>query len=248
MNHKSSLPSPLFPCYTQGKMRKSAAVFLSTVAVLLFLKLVLTSGWLAAQFSPQATVDPQTLSGEFDPKESQAVFNNRSIPLPPLLAEIRPPPAVLGETDAAKRIEIDLTNQRLYAFEGARQIYNFLISSGKWARTPTGVFHIWAKLRYTKMEGGSKAIRTYYYLPNVPFVMYFSNSAIPSWRGFGLHGTYWHSNFGHPMSHGCINMKTEEAGLVYDWARPDLKGKRSIFASADNPGTEIVIYGEAPWE
>jgi lipoprotein-anchoring transpeptidase ErfK/SrfK len=134
------------------------------------------------------------------------------------------------------------------AYEGDQQIYNFLISSGKWGRTPTGNFRIWIKLRYTKMEGGSKALNTYYYLPNVPYVMYFYNDEIPKWRGYGLHGTYWHNNFGHPMSHGCINMKTEEAGLLYQWANPNLGDKTSDYATEDNPGTEIVIYGEAPWE
>jgi len=41
-------------------------------------------------------------------------------------------------------------------------------------------------------------------------------------------------------------MKTEEAGLLYFWAQPDLRGKKSIYATSDNPGTEIIIYGQAP--
>ena len=35
---------------------------------------------------------------------------------------------------------------------------------------------------------------------------------------YGIHGTYWHHNFGTPMSHGCVNMLTEDAGWLYDWA------------------------------
>ncbi len=162
---------------------------------------------------------------------------------------------VLGDTTepidprADKRIEVDLGAQRIYAFEGDQLIYSFLISSGKWGRTPTGTFKIWTKLRYTKMEGGSKANRTYYYLPNVPYTMFFYNEEIPKTRGFGIHGTYWHDNFGHPMSHGCINMKTEEVALLYDWAHPVVpEGKKSIAASESNPGTTIVIYGVAPNE
>jgi lipoprotein-anchoring transpeptidase ErfK/SrfK len=38
------------------------------------------------------------------------------------------------------------------------------------------------------------------------------------YRGYGIHGTYWHSNFGHPMSHGCINLPTEEAEWLFHWA------------------------------
>jgi len=28
-------------------------------------------------------------------------------------------------------------------------------------------------------------------------------------ESYGLHGVTWHGNFGHPMSHGCINLPTE---------------------------------------
>lgn len=198
-------------------------------------------------FSQQQSINPADLTGEFDPTVTGAVFNNQNLPLPQL-AEGLKKPIVLGSSTADKRIEVDLTNQRLYAFEDNQMIYNFLISSGKWARTPTGVFEIWGKFRYTKMEGGSKALRTYYYLPNVPFVMFFYNNEIAKSRGFSLHGTYWHSNFGNPMSHGCVNMKTEEAEQIYYWVGPDLGEKKNILASADNPGTQVVIYGRAVWE
>ena len=96
------------------------------------------------------------------------------------------------------------------------------------------------------MSGGSVALRTYYYLPNVPYTMFFSNDKVAASRGYALHGTYWHNNFGHPMSHGCINMKTSEAGIIYEWSSPKVNQKNSIVASKDNPGTKIVIYGEAP--
>jgi len=49
-----------------------------------------------------------------------------------------------------------------------------------------------------------------YYLSDVPYIMYF-------YDGYGLHGTYWHSNFGTPMSHGCVNLRTEDAGWLYDF-------------------------------
>lgn len=198
--------------------------------------------------SHQKSINPQNLVDDYDPSATQAIFNNQPLAVPGLAQADALPPNILGQTTANKRIEIDLTNQRLYAFEDNNLIYNFLISSGKWARTPTGTFQIWTKLRYSKMEGGSKAIHTYYYLPNVPYIMYFYNDAAPKSRGFGLHGTYWHSNFGHPMSHGCINMKTEEAEQIYYWALPNLQGKKSMYASADNPGTSVTIYGEAAWE
>ena len=68
------------------------------------------------------------------------------------------------------------------------------------------------------MVGGSKQYGTYYNLPNVPYVIYFENSRFPR-SGYAIHGAYWHNNFGVPMSHGCINMKTTEVGSIYDWAQ-----------------------------
>lgn len=201
-------------------------------------------------FSPQGTIDPLTLKENISPDSTVAIFDGKPVTVAALpflqVSQQRIPANVLGDTSSEKRIEVDLANQRLYAFEGDRKVYDFLVSTGKWGRTPTGEFRIWVKLRSTKMEGGSKALRTYYYLPNVPYTMFFANDQIPRWRGFGIHGTYWHNNFGHPMSHGCINMKTEEAAQVYGWAQPDLQGKASIHATADNPGTRVVIYGTAP--
>jgi len=221
--------------------RLKVSIFL--VSFLLIAFFAGTSGILQ-RFSSQATVDPKTITSQFDSTVTGAVFNNRWLAFPYSTEEYAY--HVLGETSEPKRIEVDLTNQRLYAYEGDRRVFDFLISSGKWGRTPTGTYRIWTKMRFTKMEGGSKVLGTYYYLPNVPFVMYFYNDEIPKWRGFGLHGTYWHSNFGHPMSHGCINMRTEEAGQLYYWSQPDLRGRGSILAGDDNPGTPVVIYGEAP--
>lgn len=187
------------------------------------------------------------LSGVYEKDKTSAEFERKTFSVPYELTDIPLASNVLGDSTANKRIEIDLTNQRLYAYEGDRRVYDFLVSTGKWGKTPTGTFDIWIKLRYTKMEGGNKDWGTYYYLPNVPYVMFFYNDQIPKWRGFGIHGTYWHSNFGHPMSHGCINMKTEEVEQLYSWANPP-STKYTTYASNDNPGTKIIIYGVAPNE
>ena len=131
-------------------------------------------------------------------------------------------PQVLGDTSESgeKRIEIDLSDQRLYMKENDKTVADFSISTGKWAPTPTGSWRIWTKLRYTTMQGGSKALGTYYNLPNVPYVMYYH-------QGYGIHGAYWHNNFGQPMSHGCTNMRPEEAGIVFAWA---------------DVGTKVVVH------
>jgi hypothetical protein len=188
------------------------------------------------------------LSGKFDPSAMEGEFMGKKVDAPVQLAYTETNQDVLGDTTASnKHIYIDLSTQKLYAKEGDRTVYEFPISSGKWGRTPTGTFSIWIKLQATRMTGGNKALGTYYDLPNVPWTMYFYNGSIPKWRGFGIHGAYWHNNFGHPMSHGCINMKPDDAKVIYDWANPSTTGY-TTYATSTNPGTQITIYGTAPWQ
>lgn len=157
---------------------------------------------------------------------------------------------VLGDSESdstvEKRIEVDLSKQMVYAFEGDTKVMEFLISSGKWGKTPTGEFTIAYKTTSQKMSGGSKALRTYYYLPNVPYIQFFGNKEIPWSRGFSFHGTYWHDKFGTPQSHGCINMRTEDAKKLFEWTTPEMDDKRTVKTSDENPGTKVIIYGEAP--
>lgn len=205
-------------------------------------------------FTNQNNVDnklsPLAQSSTFDHNENLAYFNGRQIPIPSALsrAELEDK-KILGEITnpgaTNKLIVVDLSTQTLMAYENGKEIMRTLISSGKWGRTPTGTFKIWGKFRFTKMSGGSGS--TYYYLPNVPYVMFFSNAQIAAGRGFSLHGTYWHDNFGTPMSHGCVNMRTTDAGTMYDWTGPVVpQGKNSASATALNPGTEIIIKGVSP--
>ncbi|MBI4004820.1 L,D-transpeptidase [Candidatus Roizmanbacteria bacterium] len=173
-------------------------------------------------------------------------FNNHSVSPPNInLAEEKKNPTVLGlETGTGeKHIYVNLATQTLSAYQGDKLVFQTLISSGKWFPTPIGEYTIWSKLRATRMTGGEGA--DYYDLPNVPYVMFFSNDKVPGSAGFSLHGAYWHNNFGHPMSHGCVNMRIIDAEKVYDWANPPTKGNIT-YANAENLGTKITIYGEAP--
>ena len=150
---------------------------------------------------------------------------------------------VLGTSSSKgeKHIYVDLTKQMLYAYEGKDLFMQTPISSGKWGRTPTGEFDIWIKLRATRMSGGSGA--DYYDLPNVPYVMFFANSEVDRGRGFSLHGTYWHNNFGHAMSHGCVNMRIVDAQKLYNWASPETTG-HTTYSDSENKGTKVTIYGK----
>ncbi len=117
--------------------------------------------------------------------------------------EVNAPPEVDGNT---RWIDVDLTNQMVYAMTGDEVSNSFLVSTGTWQHpTVTGQYNIYVKYTAADMSGPG------YYLPSVPYVMYF-------YSGYGLHGTYWHSNFGTPMSHGCINLRTEDARWLFNFA------------------------------
>lgn len=175
--------------------------------------------------------------GSFDPSEKEAIFLNEKIPAPLAVLPLPERPTVLGDVSPSEKwIEIDLSEQKLIAWEGKNIFLESLVSSGKWGRTPTGEFSIWGKFRYAKMSGGNKELHTYYYLPNVPYTMYF-------YKDFGLHGTYWHNNFGQTMSHGCVNLPTLVAEKLFYWTTPTVPdGKNSVAASKSDAGTRVVIH------
>jgi lipoprotein-anchoring transpeptidase ErfK/SrfK len=184
------------------------------------------------------------LSGQVNPLATVGIFDNQTVSISPdVLADAAPSHAVLGiATPSDRWIEVDLSEQKLRAWNGKELYLETSISSGL-ARTPTpvGEFHVWMKIRATKMEGGEG--KYYYNLPNVPYVMFFENDKTPAYLGFGLHGTYWHHDFGTPHSHGCVNLPTDMAHVLYEWTTPTLPdGKNVVRADADNPGTRIVIH------
>lgn len=109
-----------------------------------------------------------------------------------------------------KWIDVDISAQRVYAMVGNRRVREFVASTGI-ARYPTviGQFEVWVKLRTDDMRGVDLGVP--WYLPDVPYVMYFFSD-------YGIHGTYWHDNFGTPMSHGCINLSIEDAEWLYNFS------------------------------
>jgi LysM repeat protein len=111
-----------------------------------------------------------------------------------------------GGGGGSRWIDVDLSSQSVRAYQGNTVVRSMIVSTGI-ARypTPTGRFTIYAKYPSVTMSG------TGYYLPGVPHTMYF-------YRGYALHGTYWHNNFGRPMSHGCINLTRADAAWLYSWA------------------------------
>lgn len=204
---------------------------LVSVTILMFSSLVFTRQGFFIR-SGQHDIYKMGLTGEYSRSVELAEYEGEYFNIPPEETQSYTA-AVLGESASdSKRIEIDLSHQKLYAYDGNNLAYDLWVSTGKpWWATPTGEFRTWIKLGYQRMQGGSKALGTYYDLPNVPHIMYFYNENTPKWKGYGIHGAYWHNNFGQPMSHGCINLKLSDAEQLYKWA---------------GVGTKVVIYGQTP--
>ena len=172
-----------------------------------------------------------------------AMFNGKPVTVPPVPIADAGISNVLGVANPDERwVEVDLSEQKLRAWDGNEVFLETLISTGLPSTpTPTGEFRVWIKLRSTKMEGGTGS--GYYYLPNVPYVMYFGNDEVPNWKGFGIHGAYWHNDFGSQRSHGCVNVPTPVAEKLFEWATPILPdGQNLTYASSENKGLRVIIH------
>jgi hypothetical protein len=143
-----------------------------------------------------------------------------------------------------KRIEISLAQQELLAFEDERLVLRTRISSGvPSARpgdngiptaTPRGHFYINKKMPLRHMgDGRLTPSLEAYELPGVPWVSYFHET------GVAFHGTYWHSDFGRPKSHGCINMRCEEAKWLFRWTKPTIEADEMLKAGH---GTSVDVF------
>ncbi|HSQ27646.1 MAG TPA: L,D-transpeptidase [Anaerolineales bacterium] len=138
-------------------------------------------------------------------------------------------PTALNVPAQDKRIEVSLTEQMIRAFEKDELVYSARISSGIPDKrlpedelptaTPEGRFRIYSKMPSKHMgsvAGGEEVEeRGGFTLPGVPWTLFFR---MPG--GYALHGTYWHNNFGLQMSHGCVNMRNQDALWLFRWTTP----------------------------
>lgn len=117
-----------------------------------------------------------------------------------------------------KRIEVRLADQLVIAYEGDTQVQLFRCSAGEnkngVSLTPTGNFTTDYKRPSRHMIDGNDHHMNTFNLPGVPWISYIDVN------GISFHGTYWHNNFGVPMSHGCINLPPDSAKWLYRWTNP----------------------------
>jgi lipoprotein-anchoring transpeptidase ErfK/SrfK len=210
---------------------KKSRIFILLVAIILLLTILLSSiVWVSLPTLPVSAVDhsAQRLAGELlkpsltptetleptitpiatdTPEPTLTATSEASLtPTTQYSFSLPTPEMPLNIPEGERWIDVDLTNQRTFAFEGSSLIRTFIVSTGtQYHPTITGQYRIYVKYRYTDMAGPG------YYLPDVPYTMYF-------YKGYSLHGTYWHNNFGQPMSHGCVNMTITDSEWLYYWA------------------------------
>jgi lipoprotein-anchoring transpeptidase ErfK/SrfK len=116
------------------------------------------------------------------------------------------PSSEVQQPNDGRWIDVNLSAQQMYAYEGDVLVNSFIVSTGVYGTpTVTGEFNIYVKVPMQDMSGPG------YYLPDVPWVMFFYDE-------YGFHGTYWHDNFGTPMSRGCVNLRIEDSEWLYHWA------------------------------
>jgi hypothetical protein len=140
-----------------------------------------------------------------------------------------------------KRIEILLDQQLLLAFEGDTLVHAARTATGQRGfETPVGRFTTFHKRPTAHMVGGADEF-SMFDLPAIPWCSYITDT------GVALHGTYWHNDFGHTHSHGCVNLSPENAEWIYRWTLPDVPAGE-LFLYQPNTGTrvEVIANGSPP--
>jgi hypothetical protein len=141
----------------------------------------------------------------------------------------------------AKWIDVSLVNQTLVLWEGDVPVYATLVSTGrdgmgdpqKTLSTPMGTFRIYQKHVTTTMD--SNVADHEFELRDVPWVMYFKS-------GYALHAAYWHDDFGHVRSHGCINMSPIDARFTFLWSAPEVPEHWHAAYTVDGQEQGTIVY------
>lgn len=114
-------------------------------------------------------------------------------------------------------IEVDLSSQHMYYYQGGSIIFDSDIVSGDIRyddrATPPGIFTLYYKKSPDVLRGAKKPDGTYEYETSVTYWMPFNG-------GIGFHDATWQAYFGgdrytYAGSHGCINMPLDAAATLY---------------------------------
>jgi lipoprotein-anchoring transpeptidase ErfK/SrfK len=146
-----------------------------------------------------------------------------------------------------KHIEVDLVRQVTTAFEGSKQVFTARVATGtafraadgtvRNMRTIPGDHRVYKKFASQHMTGGLTTDNSYYDLPGIGWVSYFTAS------GIAFHSTYWHNDYGRPRSHGCVNMLPEDAKWIFRWTLPLVSyDERQTWSGKPAEGTLVKVF------
>lgn len=211
-----AVSSPLAPNTVESPIVEAALLTTTTASSAESNLVALPTGTPVVLLTPETTSLP--------------LLSTPTVSLPPEAAEASAGLPTIDDGSNEKRIEIDLSAQTLVAYEGDVPVFMALVSTGA-AGTPTivGQFRIYRKLLKQDMSGPG------YYLADVPYVQYFFGT-------YAIHGTYWHNDFGRPVSHGCVNLTVEDAQWLFNWTEPALApGECDVQSLVSLPGTLVIV-------
>lgn len=141
--------------------------------------------------------------------------------------------------NADKRIEVRLNDQLVVAYEKDRLVYATRAATGGRLRsgtytTPVGDYITFHKRPTRHMAAGDLAASGFD-LPGVPWVIYIKEN------GTSFHGTYWHNDYGHPRSHGCINLTPRAAKWLYRWTIPTVPSDKEFVYGHVGTRVDIIV-------
>jgi hypothetical protein len=142
------------------------------------------------------------------------------------------------EVDPAQKvIVVDVYYQTLSCFEGNTEVYFCKMSSGAGEyATPVGTMYAWRKLYSINMAATSTENRSGYDTSAVSWSTFINAD------GVAIHGAFWHNYFGTPRSHGCINLRPEDAKWIFRWTTPYVSPEQSeIQMTWPNVGTQVIV-------
>lgn len=142
-----------------------------------------------------------------------------------------------------KKVVINLSQQTLSCFEGKREVYFCTVSTGaiynaagekvdSWG-TPVGPHPIWRKLISLHMSGGATGAG--WDTMGIPWTSLFAG------EGMALHSTFWHNGYGERLSHGCVNMRPDDAKWVFRWCLPEVPFETGDITISMPGGTIVEV-------
>lgn len=148
-------------------------------------------------------------------------------------------PIVVTSGTPEKTIEIDLAKQTVFCYEDGQQVYSTMCSSGSALPTRVGEHHVVLKQPARHMYSGDgigAGGDDFYDLPGVPWTTFFTTD------GQAIHGTFWHSDYGRPRSHGCVNVASEAARWIYRWCNPVAPYESDFVPGDPSTATPVTVF------